>query len=103
MKCKLSSRILVMMALLLFAFSVMAQDTITTDINNPIPQPDTDLKVVTPLSRLEFTLSLTVLIFGLAIIGLEIYLIKSNKISSEETIKFIIITLIITSTLFLIT
>lgn len=37
------------------------------------------------------------------IILLEIFLIKTNRISSEDSIKFIVITLIITSTLFLIT
>lgn len=57
----------------------------------------------TPLSPGEFTLSMSVLAFGLVIILLEIFLVRSKKIGAEDTIKFITITLIITATLFLIT
>ena len=79
-----------------------AQDT--SGINNPLPEPETSTStIVTPLSRLEFVLSIAVLVFGLIIILLEIFLIKTRQISSEDSIKFIVITLIITSTLFLIT
>lgn len=98
-------------AILFFAFPIFAQDSTkfahdstNNTINNlPPEREDFGAKSVTPLSRLEFTLSMTVLVFGLLVILLEIFLIKTNKISSEDTIKFIIITLIITSTLFLIT
>lgn len=83
---------------------VLAQDTANAAFNNLPPEPDdSGSKIVSPLSRLEFILSITVLGFGLLIILLEIFLIKTNRISSEDSIKFIVITLIITSTLFLIT
>ncbi len=55
------------------------------------------------LSSLEFGLSLLVLLFGMGVILLEIYLVTKQHISATETVKFIIITLIIISTLFLIT
>jgi asparagine N-glycosylation enzyme membrane subunit Stt3 len=96
-------------AQLFFVSPIFAQDSTnfakdSSVLNNPPPEPqESTTKIVTPLSRLEFTLSLTVLGFGLLVILLEIFLIRTNKISSEDTIKFIIITLIITSTLFLIT
>jgi hypothetical protein len=80
------------------------QDSVNSILNNPPPVPDNaPLKIVTPMSHLEFTLSMIVLGFGLSVVILEIYLIKVRKISSEDIIKFITITLIITSTLFLIT
>ncbi|GAB3924574.1 hypothetical protein GCM10028827_12760 [Mucilaginibacter myungsuensis] len=44
-----------------------------------------------------------VLGFGIITIFLEVYLIKTNKIDANNSIKFIILTLIITGTLFLIT
>jgi succinate-acetate transporter protein len=55
------------------------------------------------MSSWEFTLSLVVLGFGLIIILIEILLIFLNRISSEQVVRFVIITLIITSALFLIT
>jgi len=71
---------------------------------NPIPEPESQNKIIAmPISNLEYQLSITVLVFGILVISLEIYLIRSNKISSEDTVKFIIITLIIISTLYLIT
>lgn len=87
---------------LLITGPVLAQDDTNTSLNNP-PPVESGSTTHFPLSRLEFTLSITVLSFGLLVILLEIYLIKEKKISSDDTIKFIIITLIITSTLFLIT
>lgn len=88
--------------ILLISIPILGQDTL--GINNPLPEPETSTSaIVTPLSRLEFVLSISVLIFGLLIILLEIFLIKTRQISSEDSIKFIVITLIITSTLFLIT
>jgi hypothetical protein len=86
----------------LASMPLLAQDT--TGVDNPPPEPEaSDAAIVTPLSRLEFVLSVSVLVFGLIIIFLEIFLIKTRKINAEDTIKFIVITLIITSTLFLIT
>ena len=86
------------------AIPLIAQDSITTALNNLPPEPEeTGSAIVTPLSRLEFTLSMIVLVFGLSVIILEIFLIRIKKIHSDDTIKFITVTLIITSTLFLIT
>lgn len=96
--------ILILVSSFLSALPIKAQDTMGHALNNPPPEPEELIsEIITPLSRLEFSLSLVVLGFGLIIILLEIFLIRSKKISSEDTIKFIIITLIITSTLFLIT
>jgi len=93
-----------LIALSFTTLQITAQDTANSVLSNPPPEPaDGGSKIIAPLSRFEFTLSITVLAFGLVIILLEIFLIKSKRISSEDTIKFIIITLIITSTLFLIT
>lgn len=73
-------------------------------INRPPLEPEfSSSPVVLPLTRLEFILSISVLVFGLVILLLQVYLIKTRKISSEDIIKFVTITLIIISTLFLIT
>jgi hypothetical protein len=86
------------------ATTVLAQDSLSNSVDNSFPEPEsTDTATKLPLSRLEFSLSIIVLSFGLIVILLEIFLIKTKKIGSEDTIKFITITLIITSTLFLIT
>ena len=55
------------------------------------------------MTSVEFQLSMAVLIFGLVIIGLEIFLIQKRNIDSDTLVKFIIVTLIVTGTLFLIT
>lgn len=72
--------------------------------NNAFPEPIETTEVLSlPLSRLDFQLSLCILGFGILLILLEIYLVRNKNISSEDTIKFVIITIIIVSTLFLIT
>ena len=43
------------------------------------------------------------MVFGLIVILLEVMLIKNKNICAEDAIKFITVTLIISSTLFLIT
>ncbi|MEI7614907.1 MAG: hypothetical protein WCK63_18560 [Betaproteobacteria bacterium] len=70
---------------------------------NPKPLPDELKTKYAVLSSYEFVLSLAVLCFGILTILLEIYLIKSKKISSDNLVKFVVVTLIITGTLFLIT
>ncbi|MFM6924736.1 MAG: hypothetical protein ACKOU7_04485 [Ferruginibacter sp.] len=55
------------------------------------------------MTTYEFGLSLGVLLFGLTTIIMEIYIIKIKKLGPELLVKFIIVTLIITATLFLIT
>jgi hypothetical protein len=90
--------------MIFMATTVLAQDSLSNSVDNSFPEPEsTDTATKLPLSRLEFSLSIIVLSFGLIVILLEIFLIKTKKIGSEDTIKFITITLIITSTLFLIT
>src|SRR5215213_4903255 len=66
-----------------------------TEQNDPAFQevPESTERVALPLSRLEFQLSLVILAFGVLLIILEIYLVRSKSISSEDTIKFIIITI----------
>ena len=104
MKKKIALIFCLISALPAFTLPLSAQDSINSKLNNPLPEPeDFNSKIVTPLSRLEFTLSITVLAFGFLVILLEVFLIKKKIISSEDIVKFIIITLIITSTLFLIT
>ena len=56
-----------------------------------------------PISSWEFYLSLVVLGFGALVLVLEVILIWKRKISEDNTVKFIVVTLIITSMLFLIT
>lgn len=56
-----------------------------------------------PLSSWEFALSLIVLGFGALVLVLEVFLVFKNRISEGDVVKFIVVTLIITATLFLIT
>jgi len=51
----------------------------------------------------EFLLSLVVIIFGILIIGAEVYLAKLKVIESDQIFKVIIVTLIIIAGLILIT
>jgi hypothetical protein len=80
-------------------------DTGTTTMANadPMEPPSSNETVVLPISRLEFDLSLWVLGFGFLVILLEIFLISRRNIHSEDIIKFIVVTIIIISTMFLIT
>ena len=90
----------------MFLLVTILFDTIynQSPIINPPPEPeDVGSTLILPLSSWEFKLSLIVLIFGLIIICLEIFLIRSQQMNTESSIRIIIITLIITSTLFLIT
>lgn len=103
--------ILLLISLLLAIPPVLAQSQIPGDTNLPpdiseeeFPEPKETTEVLSlPLSRLEYNLSLFVLGFGVLLIFLEIFLIKSNRINPEEAVKFILVTIIIVSTLFLIT
>jgi len=73
--------------------NIYQPDKPTNDINSDY----------SPLSNYEFYLSLIVLGFGIIALFVEILLIIKKKINQDNTIKFIIITLIVTATLFLIT
>ncbi len=69
MKRKLLFIFTLLIALSFISLPLIAQDSTNTGINNLPPEPDNSgSKIVTPLSRLEFTLSITVLAFGLLII-----------------------------------
>lgn len=86
----------------LFIFVTLPINVHADHIN---PPPD-DLKSIGGshfISELESNLSMLVLAFGIITIFSEVYLIKTNKIDSNNAIKFIIVTLIITGALFLIT
>ncbi len=61
------------------------------------------IKELTPLSSYEFYLSLIVLGFGAFALLLEVWLIHKKTIDQDSIIKFIVVTIIITATLFLIT
>lgn len=106
---KLKTYLILVTIWVFFCSTTIAQeDTLINDppdfSQNDYPEPQETLEVLSlPLSRLEFQLSLFVLGFGVMIILLEIFLIKANKISPEEAVKFILVTIIIVSTLFLIT
>jgi len=55
------------------------------------------------MTEYEWKLSVGVLTFGFFILIMEVYLVKLSEISSSNIIKFVIVTLIIIGTLFLIT
>jgi len=91
----------VVVIVILASLPLLGQDS--SNLVNLPPEPEIVGNTVLPMTSFEFYLSIIILTFGLILVGLEIFLIKSRKISSDDTIKFVIITLIITSTLFLIT
>ena len=89
--------------------NTVTRDSMTGNRLNPIPGELTGVQSsalptkTSLMSTYEFGLSIGVLGFGILLILLEIYLIKSKKINEELLVRFILITLIITATLFLIT
>ena len=83
---------------------VESTNGVTSAEDDSAEEPEESKTIIqTPLTRLEFYLSVIVLIFGLIVVIIEIILIKTGQITSESSIKFTIITIIIISTLFLIT
>ncbi|WP_026968046.1 hypothetical protein [Algoriphagus terrigena] len=97
MKKKLIFRMSLALSLLIVAIHSFGQN------NPPPPSEGNGVSQILPMSSYEFYLSLLVLGFGILVILFEFFLIKIKKINASDTIKFIIITLIIISTLFLIT
>lgn len=79
--------------------TVTQSDPIVTNIPEQL-NPQTGFGF---MSNLEFNLSVGVLLFGLLVILLEVFLIKQGFIDGNNIVKFIIVTLIVTGTLFLIT
>jgi hypothetical protein len=55
------------------------------------------------LTDVEFDLSMSVLLFGILVLCMEVYLIKIKQIGHDYIAKIILVTLIVTGTLFLIT
>lgn len=105
-----------MKALLLFLFlftlTAVAQDTTKTAVDTTVTtiDPETALHpapsgvyVPPPMTDISFSLSLCVLGFGLLLIIGEIILVYRLNISPQDTIKFIIVTLIVIGSLYLIT
>lgn len=115
--CKLLSRLLILFVMYLaipinlsgqndsiaVEPSTVRPDKISSLINQPLTEPNSSTVTRTPLTMLEFFLSILVLVFGLGVILFETILIRTHKVSIEVSFKFLTITLIITSTLFLIT
>lgn len=97
---------------LLLTCSIVAQTFDTTEYPDAKKEQTTQTnqneqaRMVTelrPISSWEFSLSLIVLGFGTLVIALEVILVFKRRISEENIVKFIVVTLIITATLFLIT
>ncbi|OYU79949.1 MAG: hypothetical protein CFE23_11890 [Flavobacterium sp. BFFFF1] len=78
------------------------QKAVTTE---DVPQEPnvSDEHVPVPMTATSFNLSLCVLGFGLLLIIGEIILVYRLNISPQDTIKFIIVTLIVIGSLYLIT
>ncbi len=79
-------------------------ETVTTQQNKQIGNADEGgISELTTKNSIAYNLSILVLGFGLIIIALEVFLIMKKKIDADNTVRFIIVTLIITAALFLIT
>lgn len=52
---------------------------------------------------IEFWHAMIILSFGVLVIGIEVYLIIREKIKTDDVMKYIVVTLIITCTMYLIT
>lgn len=79
------------------------EQTATSENTTSTANTEAQVRQLLPLSSWEFYLSLIVLGFGTLVLAFEVVLIWKRKIKEDNTVKFIIVTLIITATLFLIT
>ena len=87
--------------------------TDTSQANKNLNSPQIELNPAPPvkvvsdrygfLTDLEFTLSISVLLFGALVLILEVYLIKIKQVAHDNITKIILVTLIVIGTLFLIT
>ncbi|MCJ8167313.1 hypothetical protein MKJ04_20905 [Pontibacter sp. E15-1] len=92
----------ILLGCLLLTYPLLAQEP-TGTINLP-PAPEHSGEVSLGIRSInEMQLSYAVLFFGLLVLGLEFIIIRQNNIPAQDTIKFIVITMVIVSTLFLIT
>ncbi|AWI25794.1 hypothetical protein HYN49_07700 [Flavobacterium pallidum] len=99
----------------MFSVAGVAQDTITKPVtdsitsNNPLPEEEPETPKVStqgarfPMSDNAFNLSLCILGFGVLLIIGEIILVYRLSISPQDTIKFIVVTVIVIGSLYLIT
>ena len=96
---------IILLFLLLIVISIATITFADTLVgNDPPPKPPKATQAITPpISTLEYNLSLVVLAFGLVIIIGEVILAGIKIIDNDNAIKIILITLIITGTLYLIT
>ena len=70
------------------------------------PPMDADIgapDVISVMTTNELWLSFGVLIFGFLVMLIELYLMRINRFDQGQAVKFILVTLVITSALFLIT
>jgi hypothetical protein len=72
--------------------------TNTPPVGSEIGAPD----VISVMTSNEILLSFGVLVFGFLVILVELYLIKISYFDQNQAIKFLLVTLVITSALFLI-
>jgi hypothetical protein len=83
--------------------SQATNQTIDKTITNPPPTKNVDFPEKAKLKTLsEIWFSISILVFGLIIILMEIFLIRRRTLNGENALKFVTITLIIISALFLI-
>lgn len=85
---------------ILKSMTLQENSTIQNQINEP---PEATDKDTFSFSNFEIILSISVLFFSLIVILTEIYIIKLKSFDPEQSIKFVLVTLIICAALFLIT
>ena len=89
---QITLKLIIALLLILCSTPQLCAQVVDTLNNQEFVEPQSTTEVISlPLSKLEFQLSLCVLGFGLLLILLEIYLVRTQKIRSEDIIKFIII------------
>jgi len=96
-----------------FCLSVSLISSAQTNIHNGAPADSTRVPTIPPyvlessinntIWTTEFTLSISILMFGLIVVFLEVYLASKKAISPNQIWKCLIITLVIISSLVLIT
>jgi hypothetical protein len=75
-----------------------------TPIDNPSPVPGAVQQLsVSRLSSYEFWLSVQVLVLGVAVLVVEYLLLRGRRVSGEEILRVLAVTLIVVATLFVVT
>ncbi len=84
--------------------AVFAQEKIGENvIPTEAATPAVSLTPMRLVSSYEFALSISTLVFGLIVLAMGLYIIMKKRVSFDNAIRFMTLTLIISSTLFLIT